>query len=123
MPSATQVLGNVGAETETYSLVGNTSSGALYKVATRPLALPKTMEFKFSLGTPGSLGNDRLAIIFQDAQQNEDTGKISVITAKLELSVPRDIASSETAASDLLSNIASLLTDGNIASIYDGIVP
>lgn len=123
MASATLTLVDLADANVVFTLVGQTSNGATYKVATRSLSLPKTMDFQYVLGAPGSLGNDKLIVTISDTVQNSTTGKVSTARAKLELSVPRDSAVTETVISDLLAHFTSLLTDARIGNIVDGIVP
>lgn len=123
MASATLTLVDLADANVVFTLVGQTANGALYKVATRSLVLPKTLEFQYQLGAPGSLGNDKLIVIIRDTTQNSTTGKVVTSTARLELSVPRDASVTETVMSDLLAHYTSLLTDARIGNIVDGIVP
>jgi hypothetical protein len=123
MSSSTLTVVNLADANVVYTLVGQTANGASYKDATRGLSTPRTLEFQFTIGAPGALGNDKLVVTFSDAQQNAITGKVVVARARVELSVPRDAAITETMAKDLLAQVTSLLTDARIENIYDGIVP
>lgn len=123
MASATLTLVDLADANVVFTLVGQTSNGATYKVATRSLSLPKTLDFQYQLGAPGSLGNDKLIVTIADSVANSTTGKVSTARAKLEMSVPRDSAVTETVISDLLAHFTSLLTDARIGNIVDGIVP
>lgn len=123
MPSSTITLVDLADANVVFTLVGSTSTGALYKVADRSLSLPKSLEFQYKLGAPGSLGNDKLIVKLADSVQNADTGKVSTASAVVEVSVPRDSAVTETVIKDLMAHITSLLTDARIENIYDGIVP
>lgn len=123
MPSATLTLHNRAGANVVYTLVGQTSNGAEYKDATRSLALPRTLSFQFILGTPGSLGNDKIVVTFRDTVQNATTGKVVTASAKLEMSAPRDSAMTETFLQDILCEAAHLLVDANVDLIVDGLVP
>lgn len=123
MASSSLVLVDLADANVTFTLAGQSATGALYKVATRSLALPKTMTFDFKLGSPGSLGNDKLVVTIADTVQNSTTGKVVTASAKLEVSVPRDAAVTETVVADLLAHFTSLMTDARINNIIDGIVP
>lgn len=123
MASATLTLLDRAAANVVYTLVGQTATGALYKDATRTLALPRTMEFQFILGNPGSLSSDKLKVIFQDTVQNATSGKMYTLKDVLEITAPRDSAVTETFLQDILSQIASLLSSARIDNIIDGIVP
>jgi len=106
-----------------FTLVGVNSDGASYKDATRTLQLPRTLDFKMSLGTPGSLGNDRMTVTFRNSVMNATTQKIVTIQAKLELSVPRDSAITATDAGDILAHFQQLLVDAKCQSLAAGLVP
>lgn len=123
MASATLTLTDLADANVVFTLVGQTSNGASYKVATRSLQLPKTLDFQFNIGSPGSLGNDKLIVTLRDSAANATTGKVVTAQAKLEVSVPRDAAVTETIVQDLMAHFTSLLTDARIGNIYDGIVP
>lgn len=123
MASATLTLLNRAGANVVYTLVGQTATGALYKDATRTLALPRTLEFQFTLGNPGSLSSDKLKVIFQDTVQNATSGKMYTLKDVVEITAPRDSAVTETFLQDILSQIASLLSSARIDNIIDGIVP
>lgn len=123
MASATIVVVNKAGENQTFSLVGQTANGALYKDATRSLAVPRTMEFKFDLGSPGSLGNDKISVIIRDSAQNETTGKVVTLQAKMELSVPRDAAITTAKVEDIICHWQSLAVDAIAESLADAMVP
>lgn len=123
MASSTITVIDLADANVVFTLAGQSENGALYKVATRSLSLPKTMEFQYQLGVPGSLGNDKLIVTMSDTVQNATSGKVVTARAKLEVSVPRDAAVTETVVSDLLAHFTSLLTDARIGNIVDGIVP
>lgn len=123
MASATITLLNLADENVVYTLAGQTDKGALYKDATRSLGLPRTLEFNYQVGSPGARGNDKLIITLKDAVANADTTGSSVATVKVEFSVPRDSSWTDTFSSDILCQLASLLSDTRIANICDAIVP
>lgn len=106
-----------------FSLVGVTDQGASYKDATRTLQLPRTLDFKFILGNPGSLGNDRLQVIFRNSALNATTQKIVTLQAKLEVSVPRDAAITATDVGDILAHFQTLLIDAKCQNLAAGMVP
>lgn len=123
MASATITLKNLADEDVVYSLVGVTPNGASYKDASRSLQLPRTMDFRFILGAPGSLGNDKISVTFRNSVQNSTTQKIVTVQSKLELSVPRDSAVTATVSGDILAMFQELLTDAKCAIIAGGMVP
>lgn len=119
MPSSTFTLNGV-----TYSLVAQTSNGAVYKNSARSLALPQTLEFQYNVGNPGAKGNDQLKVTLRNAVQNSTTGIVSVGSLAVTISVPRDEAwesgfteAIEDAIVDLLSNTTSA------AAIADAMIP
>lgn len=123
MASSTITVTDLADASVVFTLAGQSEKGAAYKVATRSLSLPKTMDFQFSLGNPGSLGNDKLLITLKDSTLNSTSGKVVTTQVKVEASVPRDTSVTETVIADLFAHITSLLTDARIGNIIDGIVP
>lgn len=123
MASSTITLVDLADADVVFTLAGQSDRGAAYKVAARALNVPKTLDFQYNLGTPGSLGNDKLFVTLRDSVQNADTGKIVSAQARIEVSIPRDSAITPTVVSDLLAHITSLLTDARIGNIVAGIVP
>lgn len=125
MASATHTLTENDTTTSiAYSLVGSNANGASYKNATRSLALPQTLDFSNSIGSPGSKGNDKLTITLKNSVENGTSGLVSTGSAKLIVSVPRDSAWTATDTADLLYQLHTLLdTAADNDSIADGIVP
>lgn len=123
MASATITVKDKADANVVFTLVGQTANGALYKDATRSLALPRTLEFQFSLGAPGSLGNDRVTVILRNSVQNSDTGKVSTIQAKLEVSIPRDSAVTTAMVEDIICHYQALTVDTNAEILADALVP
>lgn len=76
----------------TFALVSTTANGALYRLSSRALQLPLSIEFAYKLGTPGQKGNDSLKVVIADTLQNATTKEVMQLRANLELSVPRDAA-------------------------------
>lgn len=107
-----------------FALCGSTDRGAIYRVSSRALALPQSLEFQFILGPAGALGNDKLIVKLNNTLQNETTGKVVVLGAKLEVSVPRDATvSTDTYVKDILHELGSLLIDANVDALADATVP
>jgi len=123
MASATHVVHTKADADETFTLASTTSTGAIYKVASRALSVPKTLEFKFELGNPGSLGNDKLSVIFRDSAANSTTGLVKTLQVKMEVSVPRDAAITTAMVEDNICHLANLLADAVAENIADAIVP
>lgn len=123
MASSTLTLLNLADGNQVYSLVGATSDGAVYKMATQELSTPRTLSFQNKLGVVGSLGNDVVSISLSDSRQNATTGLVKSAVAKLTVSIPRDSAITSAIVVDLLCQMASLLSDANNAIIADAMVP
>lgn len=123
MASSTLALPNLADASITYTLVGQSNSGALYRDATRSLALPRTLEFKYNIGIPGAKGNDKVTVILRDTVQNGTTGLVSTSSASLTMSIARDDSWTETFSNDVLCQVAGLLSDANIAKLVDGLTP
>lgn len=123
MASSSITLVDLADANVVFTLAGQSEKGAAYKVADRALNVPKTLDFQFNLGSPGSLGNDKLIVTLRDSVQNADTGKIVSAQVRVEVSVPRDSAITPTVVSDLLAHITSLFTDARIGNVVSGIVP
>lgn len=123
MASATITLKDKADANVVFTLVGQTANGASYKVASRALSVPKTLDFEMKLGTPGSLGNDKIIITIKDSAANEDTGLVKTLVAKLEVSVPRDPAITTTMVEDIFCHFVPLFVDANAEALADGLVP
>lgn len=124
MASATHVLTDFGSTNITYTLVGSSNSGAAYKNATRSLALPQSLDFAYTIGNPGSKGNDHLKITLKDVVENSDTGLISTGSCTVDVSVPRDSAWEAEKTEDLLAQMSDLLSStASLSMIADAIVP
>jgi len=93
------------------TLVSQTENGSLYKDASRALSLPYTVEFKYKLGTPTALGNDKLIVKISNAVQDGGTGKTNVIQGTLELSVPRSAYVNAEAIKKVLRALTCVLGD------------
>jgi len=122
MASATLTLIDIADANVVYTLAGSTANGAIYKDATRPLNLPRTLEFEYKLGVPGANGNDKLIIRLSNSELKAD-GSIGTTRATLEVSVPRNFATTTTRIEDMYSQFASLLTDARAVVLADGLVP
>lgn len=123
MASASFALDDLADADVTFVLAGSTSRGAEYRVADLPLSTPKTLEFQYNVGNPGSKGNDHLITTIRETVINEDTSVSSTAQLKLDLSVPRDEAWTTAMSKDLLAHLADLLTDARLTNIANAIVP
>jgi hypothetical protein len=123
MASSSIALHNLADADQTYSLVGSTPDGAVYKMADQELSTPRTLIFKNKLGAPGALGNDTVEVSLADSRSNEDTGLVKTVSAKLVVSIPRDTAITSAIVVDLLCQMADLLSDARNANLADAIVP
>lgn len=123
MASATIVVVDKAGANQTFSLVGQTSNGALYKDATRGLSNPRTMEFQFNLGNPGSLGNDKVSVIIKDSHINETTGKVVTLVCRMDVSIPRDSAITSAMVEDIICHWQSLSVDATAEILADAMVP
>lgn len=124
MPSATITLHDKADNAIVMSLVGQTSSGALYKDASRSLSLPRTLEFSYQVGAPGTLGNDKLVVTYRNAVTDGGTPpKAAVLTAKLEVSAPRNAGVTSALIEDAICAFQDLVVDANAVVIADAMVP
>ncbi len=123
MASATIVLKDKADANITYSLVGQTANGASYKDATRALSTPRTLDFQFVLGNPGSLGNDKLIVTLKNSAANADTGLVKTLQLKIEISIPRDSAITTAMVEDIICQLQALCVDANAEILADAMVP
>lgn len=123
MASDPITLLNLANDSQVYNLTGIKNSGAAYKMANQELATPRTLDFDFKIGAPGSLGNDTVVVTLRDSRQNADTGQVKTLSAKLILSIPRDAAITNAIVVDEICQMASLLSDANAAVLADAMVP
>jgi hypothetical protein len=122
MASATITLKDKADANVVFSLVGQTADGALYRDATRSLALPRTLEFKFNLGQPGSLGNDKITVTIKNSVADSD-GKVFTLQEKVELSIPRSTAVTTAMVEDIICHLQALSVEANAESLADALVP
>lgn len=125
MPSATLTAVTLADENVVFSQAGTSVSGGSFKDITRPLGQPQTLEFAYKIGKPGALGNDHLNIVICNTVPAAAGNTPTVVTGRVtvDVSVPRDSGWTETMTNDLLAELASLLSDANIATISDALVP
>lgn len=126
MPNSSYfALDDHGGDLCTFTVIGQTARGASYKDASRPLALPQSLNIDYQVGVPGSKGNDKLVVTFRNSVVNSETQVVSVGSAKLEVSVPRDSSAwTGSATEDLLAFISDFLSvTERRESIADGMVP
>lgn len=123
MASSTIVLKDKADANITYSLVGQTAQGAVYRNADRALNKPQSLEFQSQIGNPGAKGNDRINITLKNSVQNATTGIMSTGSVKITLSLPRDDEWTVTDSENLLIQLQDLFTDANAAIIVDAMIP
>lgn len=124
MPLATIVLTDHDTTNNTFTLIGNNTAGGEYRVVSRPLAKPLSLQFNFKIGPASSKANDKLVVSIRDVGINTDTGVTYINQIRTEASISRDTQSPATAAEDLMALLASLLSDADFRSeIADGILP
>jgi len=92
-------------------LVSQTESGCIYKDPSRALSLPYTIEFRYKIGVPTALGNDKLLISIKNAI-SDGVNKTFVLTANLEVSVPRSTWVNSTAVQKVLCALLCTLANG-----------
>jgi hypothetical protein len=123
MASATQTVVDLADNNVVLTLIGQTSAGAVYKLATRTLSTPFQLEYVYKIGAPGAKGNDKIIFTLRDTLNNATTGLHHTGSVKVEVSIPRDSVYTEVKSKDLFSYAASILSDANIALLVDGITP
>lgn len=125
MSASTIALADHSSADSTFTLAGATANGALYKDATRSLALPLSLQFAYNLGNPGSKSNDKLVTTIRNSAAHSTTGVVSTASIKVEISIPRDDdAHPAGSAEDLMAFVADLLGHSTWRTeIADGIVP
>lgn len=123
MASATITLKDEADANVVYTQVGQNETSALYKDATRELALPRTLRFQFKLGNPGAKGNDQIIMKLNNSVENATSGLVSTGSVSVVLSIPRDSAWTNQMSEDLLIQLQDLFADANSIALADGLVP
>lgn len=124
MPSSSLVLQDSTTTNITFALAGSTLNGAGYTVASRPLSLPLKLTTNRNIGMPTAKGNDKITLVFQDAVENSTTKVRFIGQLKIELSLPRDSAWTDTKTADLMAYAQTLFaTAGVKTAIADGLDP
>lgn len=125
MSASVILLADDAAADVTFTLVSQTANGAFYKLVSRPLSEPLSLQFQYNIGAPGSKANDKLIVTVRDTKVNATTLEKCTGTIKVELSIPRDAdALGADFAEDLMSYIGDLLSHATWrGEIADAIVP
>jgi len=109
----------------TLSLASQSPTGAYYVDPAGTLKLPFKVTFDFKIGTPGSLGADKLTVLIQNAAEDATTKVVNVLSAKLEITVPRvGPAWSSNSVQDILAQVASICgVSATRVAISEALVP
>jgi len=112
MASATIAPYKSNSAQTTFSLVGNSSTGASWKLAGRNLSEPYSVEIVRKLSPSGSLANDVVLVRQVRVERNTTTGKLATMLIETKISIPKDDSVlTATAQLEGLACQASLLND------------
>lgn len=101
-----------GSTTKTFTLVGESATGAKWLVSGRPLANPESVELIRKIGTNGNQANDHIILRLIKAETNSTTNKVATAVTTLDISIPRDtVTVTATMVNDMLGSLVSLLNE------------
>jgi len=124
MPLSTIQLHDHDATHVDFTLIGQTSAGGEYRVVTRALAAPMSLQFNYKIGPTNSKASDKLVVSLRDVRINTDTNQAFLNQCRLETTVSRDSQNPATEVEDLLALLGDLLSNANFrAEIADGMLP
>jgi hypothetical protein len=110
MPLTSIVLDKDDASTTTFTLIGQTNEGGEYRLVSRALNKPLSLQFAYKVGNAGSLSNDHLVITVKDVGVNSETSDTFTSSVKVDLSLSRNSEVAAFCAQDLMSYLGDLFT-------------
>lgn len=115
MATTSLVLYNNNSTTTTYDLVTTGTDKTVWKVASRALACPRSIEIQRKPTASSATSNDHVIVRAAVIERNTSTQKLATGQVVLDLSIPKDGSIiTNTVLGDLLANIASLLNEKTV---------
>lgn len=123
MASNTLTLKNEAASDVVYTLAGTSGSSSQYVQTGSSAAQPKKLTIKNDMKPIGSKGSDRHQILLQHVYL-DSLGRPQVVSASVQVTVPRDVVITDAIAKDVMAGVASAFSiSGFKDALLDGILP
>lgn len=104
-----------------YALQQKVGMQSNYGVVASGLTEPETLRIQHFLRPAGAKGTDRHQIVFQKAVVEDGTNNFLVLSASLQLNVPRSVDITTTMVKDIIAQLTSLINrSANITTILAG---
>jgi len=117
MASSTVALKYDASNTVTFELVSTSSTGAKWKVGSRSLSAPYSVEIIRKENSSGALANDHIILRMSRTEINATSGKPATLSATLDISIPKDQTILDmTAQKQLLKLFGDIPNDGGAMS-------
>jgi len=96
----------------TFALATTSETGAVYKMAGRPLSQPFQVEVQRKITASAATANDHVILRISRIEKNATTGKLATGSVTVDLSIPKDTASlAEADFTKMVGAVASILNE------------
>jgi hypothetical protein len=113
-----------GTTDVTYKLQQNNGSQKIYQNESAGLAEPETLRVQHFLRPAGSKGTDRHQIVLSKAIVEDTSNQYLVLSASLQLSVPRSTEITLSMVKDIIAQLTSYVNlTANVTSLFNGGTP
>jgi hypothetical protein len=113
-----------GTSDVTYKLQQNQGSLKVYGNESAGLTTPETLRVQHFLRPAGSRGTDRHQIVFSKAIVESTTGQYMVLSASLQLNIPRSTEVTLAMTKDIMAQMTSYANlTANVTSLFNGATP
>lgn len=113
-----------GTTDVTYAPQSNQGSIKVFANEAAGLTEPETVRIQHFLKSPGSKGTDRHVIVFQKAIVEDASNQYLVLSASLQLNVPRSTEITLAMVKDIIAQLTSYVNrTANVTSLINGATP
>jgi len=113
-----------GTSDVTYKLQQNQGALKIYANEASGLSEPETLRVQHFLRPAGSKGTDRHQIVFQKAIVEDTSNQYLILSASLQLSVPRSAEITLAMVKDIIAQLTSYVNvTANATSLFNGATP
>jgi hypothetical protein len=113
-----------GTSDVTYKLQSNTGAQKVYQNESAGLVEPETLRVQHFLKNPGQKGTDRHQIVFQKSIVEDTTNQFLILSASLQLNVPRSSEITLAMVKDIIAQLTSYVNlTANLTTLFNGGTP
>jgi hypothetical protein len=113
-----------GSTDVTYTLQSNQGANKVFANESAGLSEPETVRIGHQLRPAGARGTDRHQIVFQKAIVEDDTNIYQVMSASLQLSIPRSSEITLAMLKDMIAQLTSYVNrSATLTSLFNGATP